>query len=37
MTKKLEIEDLKSSLLYDFDKTIEYLCINNPKLTNAIY
>ena len=35
MTKKLEIKDLKSSLLYDFDRTIEYLCTNNPKLTNA--
>ena len=35
MTKKLEIKDLKSSLLYDFDRTIEYLCTNNTKLTNA--
>ena len=35
MTKKLEIEDLKSSLLYDFDKTIEYLYANKTKLTNA--
>lgn len=35
MTKKLEIKDLKSSLLYDFNRTIEYLCTNNPKLTNA--
>lgn len=35
MIKKLEIKDLKSSILYDFDRTIEYLCTNNPKLTNA--
>ena len=35
MTKTLEIKDLKSRLLYDFDRTIEYLCTNNTKLTNA--
>ncbi len=35
MRKKLEIKNLKSNLLYDLDKTIEYLYTNNPKLTNA--
>lgn len=33
--KKFDIKDLKSDILHDFDKLIDYLCTNNPKLTDS--
>lgn len=33
--KKLDIKDLKSDVLYDFNKLIDYLCVNKPKLTDS--